>query len=74
MSGSGEINVWHEISGQDEKISNADVGLGRNNGSAGKSCVCWYGHVLRKDKNNLQRRALDLRLKEARKRGRSKKT
>ena len=25
--------------------------------------VRWYGHVLRKDKNNFQRMALDLRLK-----------
>ena len=23
--------------------------------------VCWYGHVLRKDKNNFRRRALDVK-------------
>ena len=31
--------------------------------------VRWYGHVLRKDKNNFLRRPLDLRLKGTRKRG-----
>ena len=36
--------------------------------------VCWDGHVLRKDKNNILRRALDLRVKGTRKRGRQKKT
>ena len=25
--------------------------------------ICWYGHVLRKDKNNFQRRALDCKVK-----------
>ena len=32
-----------------------------------------YGHVLRKDKNNLLRRALDFEVKGSRKRGRPKK-
>ena len=36
--------------------------------------VRWYGNVLRKDKNNFLRRALDLRVKGTRKRGRPKKT
>ena len=36
--------------------------------------VRWYGHVLRKDKNNFLRRALDLKVKGTRKRGRPKKT
>ena len=35
--------------------------------------VRWYGHVLRKDKNNFLRRALDFKVKEIRKRGRPKK-
>ena len=26
--------------------------------------VCWYGHVLRKDKNNILRRALDFKVKD----------
>ena len=33
----------------------------------------WYGHVLRKDKNNFLRRALDSKVKGTRKRGRPKK-
>ena len=33
----------------------------------------WYGHVLRKDKNNFLRRALDLKAKGTRKRDRPKK-
>ena len=36
--------------------------------------VHWYGHVLRKDKNNFMRRALDLNVDGTMKRGRSKKT
>ena len=36
--------------------------------------VRWYGHVLRKEKKNLLRRALDLKAKGARQRGRPKKT
>ena len=36
--------------------------------------VRWYGHVLRKDKNNLLRRALDFEVKGTRKRSRPKKT
>ena len=31
--------------------------------------VSWYGHVLRKDKNNFPRRALGLNVKGTRKRG-----
>ena len=31
--------------------------------------VRWYGHVLRKDKNNFLRRALDLKVKWTMKRG-----
>ena len=38
------------------------------------NCVRWFGHVLRKDKNNVLRRALDLKVKGTRKRGRQKKT
>ena len=34
--------------------------------------VRWYGHVLRKDKNNFPRKALYLRVKWTRKRGRPK--
>ena len=36
--------------------------------------VRWYGHVLRKDKNNFLRRALDLKVKWTMKRGRPNKT
>ena len=36
--------------------------------------VRWYGHVLRKYKNNFLRRALDLRVNGTLKRGRPKKT
>ena len=36
--------------------------------------VCWYGHVLRNDKNNFLRRALHLRVKWTIKRGRPEKT
>ena len=36
--------------------------------------VRWYGHVLKKDKNNFMRRALDLKVKLTRKMGRPKKT
>ena len=36
--------------------------------------VRWYGHVLRKDKDNILRRALDFKVKGTRKRGRPKKT
>ena len=36
--------------------------------------VRWHGHVLRKDKNNFLRRAIDLKVKGTRKRGRPKKT
>ena len=36
--------------------------------------VRWYGHVLRKDRNNFLRRALDFNVKGTRKRGRPKKT
>ena len=36
--------------------------------------VRWYGHVLRKDKNNFLSWALDLSVKGKRKRGRRKKT
>ena len=36
--------------------------------------VRWYGHVLRKDKNNFLRRALDNKVNGTRKRGRPKKT
>ena len=36
--------------------------------------IRWYGHVLRKEKNNFQRRALDLRVKCIKKRGRPRKT
>ena len=48
--------MWgNEISGQeDDTRSNADVGLGRNSRPAGESCVCWYRHVLRKDKNKFR--------------------
>ena len=35
--------------------------------------VHWYGHVLRKDKNNFLRRTLDFKVKGTMKRGRSKK-
>ena len=35
--------------------------------------VRWYGHVLRKDKSNFLRRALDFKVKGTRKRGRPKK-
>ena len=41
---------------------------------ANANSVRWYGHVLRKDKNNFLRRALDLRAKGTGKRGRLKKT
>ena len=34
----------------------------------------WYGHVLRKEKNNFLRGALDFKAKGTRKRGRPKKT
>ena len=34
--------------------------------------VRWYGHVLRKDKNNFLRKALDPKVKGTRKRGRPK--
>ena len=36
--------------------------------------VRWYGHVLRKDKDNFLRRALDFKVKGTRKMGRPKKT
>ena len=36
--------------------------------------VCWYGHVLSKDKNNFLRRALDFKVKGIRESGRPKKT
>ena len=36
--------------------------------------VCWYGHVLRKDKNNFLRRALDIKVKWTRKKVRPMKT
>ena len=36
--------------------------------------VRWYGHVLRKDKNNFLRRALDIKVKGKMKRGRPQKT
>ena len=36
--------------------------------------VRWYGHVLRKDKNNFQRRALDFEAKGTTKNGRPKNT
>ena len=36
--------------------------------------VSWYGHVLRKDKNNFLRGALDLKVKGTRKGGRPRKT
>ena len=36
--------------------------------------VRWYGHVLRKDKNNFLRRELDHRVKGTRKNGRPRKT
>ena len=36
--------------------------------------VRWYGHVLRKDKNNFLRRTLDFGVKGTRKKGRPKKT
>ena len=36
--------------------------------------VCWCGHLLRNDKNNFLRRALHIKVKRARKRGRPKKT
>ena len=36
--------------------------------------VRWYGHVLRKDKNNFMRKALDLKVKGTMIRGRPKKT
>ena len=35
--------------------------------------VCWHGHVLRKDKNNFLRMALDLDVKRTMKRGRPRK-
>ena len=37
-------------------------------------CVRWYGHVVRKDKKNFMRRALDFKAKGTMKRGRLKKT
>ena len=36
--------------------------------------VRWYGHVLRKDKNNFLRRALGLKVKKTRNMGRPEKT
>ena len=36
--------------------------------------VRWYGYVLRKDKNNLLRRGLDIKVNGTRRRGRPKKT
>ena len=33
------------------------------------SSVRWYGHVLRKDKNNLKRRPLDFRVRVTRNKG-----
>ena len=36
--------------------------------------VRWYGHVLRQDKNNSMRRALDIKVKGTRKSGRAKNT
>ena len=36
--------------------------------------VSWYGHVLRKDKNNVLRCELDLKVKRTTKRDRPKKT
>ena len=36
--------------------------------------VSWYGHVLRKDKNNIMRRSIYIRVKWTRKRGRPKKS
>ena len=41
---------------------------------ANANSVHWYGHVLRKDKNNFLTMALDFKVKLATKRGRSKKT
>ena len=38
------------------------------------SSVRWYEHMLRKDKSNFLRRALDFKVKVKRKKGRSKKT
>ena len=38
------------------------------------NCVRWNGHVLRKDKSNFLRWALDFKAKGTRKRGRPKKT
>ena len=35
--------------------------------------VRWYGHVLRKDKNNFLRRALDVKVQGTRRRGRPSK-
>ena len=65
-----------EITGQEiDKRSNADVGLELNNRSSCEAnSVRWYGHALRKDKNNFLRRALGFKVKGTRKRGRPKKT
>ena len=41
---------------------------------ANVNCVHWYGHVLRKDKNNFLRRPLELKANGTRKSGRPKKT
>ena len=36
--------------------------------------VCWFGHVLRKNKNNFLRRALDFKVKGTKKKAKPKKT
>ena len=51
------------------------LGLNETIGQLAKAnCVHWYGHVLRKDRNNFLRRALDPKVKRTMKRGRPKKT
>ena len=69
----GEKYVWSEISGQEDLMQMLD--LNQTVGQLVKTnSVRWYGHVLRKGKNNFLRMALDIRVNGTWKGGRPKKS
>ena len=68
--------MWSEISGQEVyKSSMQMLDLKETMDQLAKAnSVSWYGHALRKDKNNFLSRALDIKVKWTRNRGKPKKT
>ena len=68
--------MWSEINGQEvDKDLMWMLDLNETIDQLAKAySVHWYGHVLRRDKKNFLRRALDIAVKGTRKRGRPMKT